>query len=318
MKRKLLTVSLLLALASCTLGQTLNDSLKAHFRFSGNANDISGNGNHATVLGAVPAKGLLGSDSTAYEFDDLGDQIQFPADDMQGIEYTYSLWINPKKALTGGNSEGLIKISGSSCHQAIFRVNDFNSYTGLIAEGHGTNFSYFYANAPQMPEANTWTHVVAVKTRDSIKVFVNGQVGGSIETPSQDPCYGGTVISGKLGQTGVGSTFIGSVDEVRIYTRPLSDTEVAGLYNMELTSFGSEKVQLKCRIYPNPSENQEVYLDVEAEIQDVLVFDLQGKLMKTDFISGEKKIKLTELVAGTYILQAHTNEGVIRERIILQ
>ncbi len=317
MKRQLLTVSLLLVFAGSSIGQTLNDSLKVHFRFSGNANDISGNGNHATVLGAVPAKGLLGSDSTAYEFDDLGDQIQFPGEDLVGIEYTYSLWIKPKKALSDGHSEGLIIISGSSCHQAIFRVNNFNSYTGLIAEGHGTNFSYFYANAPQMPEANTWTHVVAVKTRDSIKVFVNGQNGGSIETPSQDPCYGANVI-GKLGQTGVGSTFIGSVDEVRLYTRPLSDTEVAGLYNMELTSFGSDNVQLKCRIYPNPSKNQEVYLDVEAEIQEVKVFDLQGKLMQTEFIPGEMKIKSTGLTAGTYILHVHTNEGVIRERIILQ
>src|SRR6058998_3884076 len=76
----------------------LTNGLAAHYRFNGNANDESGNGNTGTPIGVTLASDRFGNDDSCYRFTGVNSPqsfiritnapaVQFPAD------FTFSAWI---------------------------------------------------------------------------------------------------------------------------------------------------------------------------------------------------------------------------------
>ena len=64
-------------------------------------------------------------------------------------------------------------------------------------------------------------------------------------------------------------------------------------------------------VYPNPA-NQEVYLQTQAVIEEVEVYNLQGQILmqKTD----SNRIATSHLDAGTYLVKVWTNQGFYVKR----
>jgi hypothetical protein len=79
---------------------TLMDGLVAYYPFFGNANDMSGNGNHATVHGATLTEDRFGNPNGAYELTGNygayggGNFIEIP-DMVEGLQnLSISMWVN--------------------------------------------------------------------------------------------------------------------------------------------------------------------------------------------------------------------------------
>ena len=72
-------------------------------------------------------------------------------------------------------------------------------------------------------------------------------------------------------------------------------------------------------IYPNPA-NDKIYIVAETEIEDVVVYDVYGRLQdyKTTRLQGSVTVDVTKLNAGIYFIKINTNEGNIVKRIIKQ
>ena len=72
-------------------------------------------------------------------------------------------------------------------------------------------------------------------------------------------------------------------------------------------------------IYPNPA-NDKIYIVTETEIEDVVVYDVYGRLQdyKTTRLQGSVTVDVTKLNAGIYFIKINTNEGNIVKRIIKQ
>ena len=68
----------------------LNDGLVAHYPFSGNADDHSGNENHLTVNGATLSEDRFGMTESAYSFDGADDYLFSNLDERKG-DFTLSL-----------------------------------------------------------------------------------------------------------------------------------------------------------------------------------------------------------------------------------
>lgn len=66
------------AFFGCPLFGALADGLVAHYKFDGNANDSSGNGNNGVVHGATLTTDRFGNANSAYKFDGEDDWIQVP------------------------------------------------------------------------------------------------------------------------------------------------------------------------------------------------------------------------------------------------
>ncbi|MGV9360565.1 LamG-like jellyroll fold domain-containing protein [Amycolatopsis sp. NPDC003731] len=89
------------------------------------------------------------------------------------------------------------------------------------------------ALAPTAPEANRWYHVVGVRDAASgtLKLYVDGQLAATKSVCLGEASTGHTVIGrGKYGGGPV-DFLNGAVDQVHVYDRALSDSDVSALYS---------------------------------------------------------------------------------------
>jgi len=72
-------------------------------------------------------------------------------------------------------------------------------------------------------------------------------------------------------------------------------------------------------VFPNPIEGGEVFLSNPKSLEaNITIYDLIGKVVYKDSISGTQKTITTNFGAGTYVISINTNQGATRYRLILQ
>jgi hypothetical protein len=126
---------------------------------------------------------------------------------------TLEAWINPS-ALTGVWRDVIYKGNDNYYLEA-------ESTSGKPATGGTFGAPLFGTAAPAL---NTWTHVTGTYDGTTLRFFVNGvQVSsraqtGAIATSTNPLQIGGDSIFGQY--------FLGKIDEIRVYNRALSATEI--------------------------------------------------------------------------------------------
>lgn len=221
--------------------QPVDTSLVGHWTFDGNdiqgstAIDRSSFGNNGTITGAVPMIGKLGQ---ALSFDGTDDRISFG--DVLDIGDTDDIsiagWFNNisfsdcrvlvAKKIDYGNLVGYTTYIGNNPDVFIFKVSDgSDSYS---------------VNSTMEFTTPGWHHFVAVWDQDSesgTRVYIDGSDAsgsrsgtiGNVGDPSSSNPYSltiGTVSSNDQ------CFFQGRIDDVRIYNRVLSASEVLNLYDL--------------------------------------------------------------------------------------
>ena len=106
--------------------------------------------------------------------------------------------------------------------------------------------------------------------------------------------------------------------------------EVVALYENNITSIGLIKQLLfennikdiekniNINVYPNPV-NDRLYIEAETEIEEVVVYDVYGRVQKLRNLETQKlrnSIDLSELKSGIYFVKINTEKGNIVKRII--
>ncbi|WP_162127788.1 T9SS type A sorting domain-containing protein [Flavobacterium phycosphaerae] len=76
----------------------------------------------------------------------------------------------------------------------------------------------------------------------------------------------------------------------------------------------NENILTKVLVYPNPVKNI-LNIDTEDNINSTEIFDVNGRLLET-ILSNEKKINVSSLSKGVYLIKAHTDKKVITAKII--
>jgi len=218
------TARLILALASSCLmvgnaQADLDDGLVAHYPFCGNANDESGNENHGTVNGATLTDDRFTNPNGAYHFDGNNAHIQslISVNLAQGM--SYSAWV-----LVQGQENShanLISINGRSFSFFQYRSNEIELCLGNCL---GHHFSTF--------QENQWQHFVVTLNDDGVaQVFLNSELIKTLN-PSSFPNLNNVSLH-LGGESGTGYNLTGKMDDVRIYNRPLSESEINSLYTSE-------------------------------------------------------------------------------------
>jgi hypothetical protein len=239
-KRKVLTLSVLFAaliFAIVSIGcasADLNEGLVAHYPFNGNANDDSGNGNDGTVYGATLTADRFGNQDSAYEFDG-DDYINCGNDESLAISssITVAAWIKIDRFNYGGIVCKQSTIDGDyfltiGCGGSAYYNNIRFGNKGL-----GTHLGGIDCGPASNPlELGKWYYVAGVFDDDSNKIYVyiNGIFHNSEDFTGSIPTSTGDLTIG----TYCGTTkylFDGTIDDVRIYNRALSETEIKELYN---------------------------------------------------------------------------------------
>ncbi len=232
MKLHLLLVFGLLFLAQFARAQMLSPGLVAYYPFNGNAHDAAGT-RHGTVNGATLTKDRFGRDNQAYAFNGASTIYFGNPPITQTDNWTISVWVSPTSLFQQGTFVCIGLDNG---------VNFGNGFqVGIGAGGSlgdqlqgifgGTallpaSYTFVASNDPSRP---AWYHVVMRRAAGTTTFFVDGvQVGSSMATPKvpTDDFRVGSVSSANAGE---GRFFAGSLDEVRVYNRAISDAEIQQL-----------------------------------------------------------------------------------------
>jgi len=180
--------------------------------------DGSGKGNNGTINGAVSIS--TGHSGKALKFNGSSNWVS--VNDSASLDLTTGMtleaWVYPLSQSNGGNTVILKEASGAEVY-ALYSEEDANLPVSYINNG-----SYRDVTGPNRLPANTWTHLVATYDGSYQRLYVNGvQVAqkaqsGQIQQSSGVLRIGGNSVWGEY--------FDGYIDEVRIYNRALTATEV--------------------------------------------------------------------------------------------
>ncbi len=161
--------------------------------------------NHGTNYGATATTDRNGKVGGAMSFDGVNDYIQFSEDIATE---SFSLWIDFKNITTISYFLGSQAVSGRGVR--------YNGSTLLI---YGSSGSHAIAHN----FGDGYVNLVGVKNNNDWNVYSNGEHIGTFVGV-------GNLGIGYIGRRRDGLYFNGKIDDVRIYNRPLSVTEISLLY----------------------------------------------------------------------------------------
>lgn len=211
----------------------ITDGLVGWWKFNGNADDSSGNGNNGTVLNANLTIGQNGQSDNAYGFNGTSAYIYKDGGSTLSFSdnFTLSAWVKPTAYHTTGYyglMNGILARGPATTYNYALQLTDATTVSFIKRTGsEGLQF-YHYTGVPIM--TNIWTHLLVEIQGTTAVLYVNGTPFGTkiistIAPGGSDKLYiGGVTTSGD-------PLFIGSIDDVRIFSRTLSSYEVQSIYN---------------------------------------------------------------------------------------
>jgi hypothetical protein len=242
MRAKSILVVTVLCLAFCAGDgwADLSAGLVAQYDFSGNADDVSGNGHNGSVHGAILTADRFGNPGSAYSFDGFDDYIEIAntggAFNLTSA-WTIAAWCEPltsvpsstsgpviwKTAVNGRNFDtfGLAWQSGDRWILKLERASDdedIGVFSSVFATGR-------------------WYHLAGTYDGRYLSLYIDGVLNAILDAGSvvaytgPAPLMIGSTLNTDHGDRGV---FEGFIDDVRIYNRALSAADIGELYAVPL------------------------------------------------------------------------------------
>jgi fibronectin type 3 domain-containing protein len=190
--------------------------------------DSSGTGNVGTISGAVWTE--AGRFGGALSFGGMRDWVTVP--DAPSLDLTDSMtleaWVRPV-ALGGIWRTVFIKEQPGDLVYALYAGTDTSVPDGVTFTNGAEQQALGSAQIP----LNAWTHLATTYDGATLRLYVNGALAGSTAASGPMPDSDGPLRIG--GNAVWGEYFDGLIDELRIYSRALSATEIQGDMNAPVT-----------------------------------------------------------------------------------
>jgi len=196
--------------------------LIAHYPFNGDARDTSGNRNDASVKGATLTTDRFGKPNRAYNFSGRA-YIETPVvidQSSSGPGATMTAWIYRTSARE--SYDFVISADDGGYDWAIKLLRDGHCH---VFTGEQTRPTGFRA------ELNTWQFLAAVFIPGEGVVFYKNGRMATVNHIDYDASTGNVWIGANRYYGGQRYLFRGKIDDVRIYERPLEETEIRALYH---------------------------------------------------------------------------------------
>jgi hypothetical protein len=216
------------------------DGLVGEWLFNGNVKDTSGNGNHGTIHENVAlTRDRFGNENRAYKFNGIDGYVKAKADDLPRKDRTVSLWFN---ANTISTNPVFLGYGGGICGTSWFMSIGPTYYGGpttaygMSAHCDVNSILYKYSYSPE----EIWHHFVVETSASGTIMYLDGSLVASnanyvnnTATVGMDLSLGVDVSAlGRAPYTDPNVGYLnGSLDDVRIYSRALSESEILTLYN---------------------------------------------------------------------------------------
>ena len=143
--------------------------------------------------------------------------------DVTGSAITVSAWVYP--TLASQNAKVFGKQSSTSDSQGTLGLTG-----GKASFEATTGGAYKSAVAPTALTLNTWSYITGVYDGTNLSIYVNGTLATAVAATGTLANNNLGWAVGRLSAAGASSYFKGSVDEVKLYSRALSEDEVQAEY----------------------------------------------------------------------------------------
>ena len=223
--------------------------LIAHWDLDGEALDVSSNGHNGTLHNVTPDTGISGIPGTAYYFNGVNSYISAPyMPDLNLSKYTICAIVKVNGFYSGTCQSNCIFTRGDGLGHSVGSYNlafDDNHFDSSCSHFDST-INIFYCSAynlvpgsylastytPTISE-NKWYKIVGIFNDTTYRLYINDTLKNiaSITTPGMP--IGTSTDSISIGYSlysaggGFPYGFKGLIDDIRIYNRVLSDSEVA-------------------------------------------------------------------------------------------
>ncbi len=237
---RLLAALVLGALVNGGLGSSLaqdflTNGLVAYYPLNGNAEDASGHGHHGTIFGTTPTPDRQNKENSALQFDGVDDLIRVPhSEDFNVLSaLSISLWVRFLSDPAGQAWSFVSKSSSENNTGYIFPyVHSESGRVFLLVHTAATAWDldggFAYTNIMRPFD---WHQYVGTYDGQTRVVYLDGQqvdmtrLNGPITANANDLIIGN--------QPDFPEWVNAEMDDVRIYSRALAESEVRSLYDYE-------------------------------------------------------------------------------------
>jgi hypothetical protein len=344
MKRKFTQASLVIALLSATLGTTAQaqiptNGLQICYKFDGNLNDASGNGNNATAIGdysfASAGNSTTPSDSS---FEGTRGLYQLYCDfssnptNFKTQEFSYLVWVKFSSVAPGFTN--LMEVGSTSTNLVYFRLNNYTTDNNIRLEAgyySATPAVWNRINSLDIPLANLvdneWHLLAFTSTNEGTSRYQTIHMDGNLlvdydfefdRTIAYDASYNklniGCRDNGSTGDFG----HTGNINGFLYYNRYLMISEVTDVYNAGVSGLNAingstnsinENNITTFKLMPNPANEFVTISNIEAG-STVSLVDLSGKVIsQTIANSTSLTIPTSNFNAGVYFVRVMTENG---------
>ena len=218
----------------------LKSGLLVYYPFNGDADDLSGNDYHG-VLGDGSGNNLPtltsdrnGNADLAYQFDGVDDYIDLGERSIFDVanydEFTMALWVKPDEGAKGSIFSKYI----SASNNRMWQIRSLNGTIGYHTYNNGVQYE---VDSVITESSTNWQHIAVTFKDNQFSIYRNGTF------VSKAPYKVNTISSSSTAKTLIGGVhysvklfdalFEGAVDEVYMYTRAMSVSEIEALMNQD-------------------------------------------------------------------------------------
>jgi hypothetical protein len=280
-------------------GYVPTNNLVAWYSFNNNVNDLSGNNNTPTNSGATFVSDRFGNANSALDFNGTNAVMTLSTASFKFSEtgeYTYSVWLNKR----------------TQSSSAVVIMNGINTPGNFISNIQGQDSTQAGVNKQQSSWAwatcshnlNTWDHYVAVYNASVLTLYKNGVSCSSVNYTHSGAASAFMPLYFGRGLQGSSNYYNGSMDEIGIWDRALSQQEITSLYS---ASVGQKEIIIEKHlfIFPNPTFD---FITVKINPAHIgtgyIIMDKTGRrVMYGKLQDAQSPINIQGLAAGEYILK---------------
>jgi len=219
----------------------LTNGLVGYWPFNGNANDESGNGNNGTVNGATLAADRFGITNKAYGFNGNNNLIRVPHQTSLNLvgDFSVSIWYKIVSFPSNDNHTLIAKRddNGVCCSSNVpwnfsitYQVSQAPAHYKLPFCAFAKNGSYVFSESDSTISLNNWQNIVYTYSNDTLNIYLNSVLISSKYFSSMNRGINTSdMLIGSVNREAGAEWMNGSLDDIRIYNRALSASEVAYL-----------------------------------------------------------------------------------------
>lgn len=317
--RKISTLLIFSAVTLCSYSQVrLDTGLVACYPFSGNANDVTGNGNNGTVNGATLTTDRFSTPNSAYLFTSTSSTSIDLNSDFDLQRRTINLWFYANSITSTS------KVIYDSDHpnlqhgESKMRVLDNNGpKLRMSISDNSTILDYSVVS-------NQWQMATITVDPTNITYYLDGVQIGQVPYvwAAGDPVGNSTAV---VGASRLFDRFFdGKIDDISIYNRALTAQEVYALYDDGIYCYpvgineNSLSDNLELNIFPNPASN---YLNVSlnSNIQRLSIYNSIGQVVLNQVNINESflNINVDSFSKGIYVVEVLDEKGNLKSKKLI-